>query len=184
MQDAQGLVQGLEIILGDHGQDVLDLVGVDLAQDVQVDHVPFFQLVDVAEQPRRGQTTVGCQYAVGVFAAHRQGRTGQVPGAHLQYAVVGAMIDGAVSYTHLDVYKRQLEAIKQFVDKDGNALTQTNGQFTFKLDKSQVDENNNQLPADHDPPMPASADAASNALGRVTYVLNYDSTRDLVNTYY
>lgn len=77
-----------------------------------------------------------------------------------------------------------LEAIKQFVDKDGNALTQTNGQFTFKLDKSQVDENNNQLPADHDPPMPASADAASNALGRVTYVLNYDSTRDLVNTYY
>lgn len=54
-------------------------VGVDLAQDVQVDHVPFFQLVDVAEQPRRGQTTVGCQHAVGVFAAHRQGRTGQVP---------------------------------------------------------------------------------------------------------
>ena len=77
-----------------------------------------------------------------------------------------------------------LEAIKQFVDKDGNALTQTNGQFTFKLDKSQVDENNNQLPADHDPPMPASVNAASNALGRVTYVLNYDSTRDLANTYY
>lgn len=77
-----------------------------------------------------------------------------------------------------------LEAIKQFVDKDGNALTQTNGQFTFKLDKSQVDENNNQLPADHAPPMPASADAASNALGRVTYVLNYDSTRDLAKTYY
>lgn len=77
-----------------------------------------------------------------------------------------------------------LEAIKQFVDKDGNALTQTNGQFTFKLDKSQVDENNNQLPADHDPPMPTSVDAASNALGRVTYVLNYDSTRDLAKTYY
>ena len=77
-----------------------------------------------------------------------------------------------------------LEAIKQFVDKGGNALTQTSGQFTFKLDKSQVDENNNQLPADHDPPMPASVDAASNALGRVTYVLNYDSTRDLVKTYY
>lgn len=77
-----------------------------------------------------------------------------------------------------------LEAIKQFVDKDGNALTQTNGQFTFKLDKSQVDENNNQLPADHAPPMPASVNAASNALGRVTYVLNYDSTRDLANTYY
>lgn len=77
-----------------------------------------------------------------------------------------------------------LEAIKQFVDKDGNALTQTNGQFTFKLDKSQVDENNNQLPADHDPPMPASVNAASNALGRVTYVLNYDSTRDLAKTYY
>ena len=77
-----------------------------------------------------------------------------------------------------------LEAIKQFVDKDGNALTQTSGQFTFKLDKSQVDENNNQLPADHDPPMPASVNAASNALGRVTYVLNYDSTRDLANTYY
>ena len=94
VQDAQGFVQGLEIILGDHGQDVLDPVGVDLAQDVQVDHVPFFQLVDVAEQPRRGQTTVGCQHAVGVFAAHRQGRTGQVPGAHLQYAVVGAVIDG------------------------------------------------------------------------------------------
>ena len=77
-----------------------------------------------------------------------------------------------------------LEAIKRFVDKDGNTLTQTNGQFTFKLDKSQVDENNNQLPADHDPPMPTSADAASNALGRVTYVLNYNSTRDLDNTYY
>ena len=77
-----------------------------------------------------------------------------------------------------------LEAIKQFVDKDGNALTQTSGQFTFKLDKSQVDENNNQLPADHDPPMPASVNAASNALGRVMYVLNYDSTRDLANTYY
>ena len=77
-----------------------------------------------------------------------------------------------------------LEAIKQFVDKDGNALTQTNGQFTFKLDKSQVDENNNQLPADHDPPMPTSEDAASNALGRVTYVLNYNSERDLHNTYY
>lgn len=77
-----------------------------------------------------------------------------------------------------------LEAIKQFVDKDGNALTQTNGQFTFKLDKSQVDENNNQLPADHDPPMPASADAASNALGRVTYVLNYNSTHDHAKTYY
>lgn len=77
-----------------------------------------------------------------------------------------------------------LEAIKQFVDKDGNALTQTNGQFTFKLDKSQVDENNNQLPADHDPPMPASADAASTALGRVTYVLNYNSTHDLAKTYY
>lgn len=77
-----------------------------------------------------------------------------------------------------------LEAIKQFVDKDGNALTQTNGQFTFKLDKSQVDENNNQLPADHDPPMPASVNAASNALGRVTYVLNYNSTRDHAKTYY
>lgn len=77
-----------------------------------------------------------------------------------------------------------LEAIKRFVDKDRNTLTQTNGQFTFKLDESQVDENNNQLPADHDPPMPASADAASNALGRVTYVLNYNSTRDLTNTYY
>ncbi len=77
-----------------------------------------------------------------------------------------------------------LEAIKQFVDKDGNALTQTSGQFTFKLDKSQVDEKNNQLPADHDPPMPASVNAASNALGRVTYVLNYDSTRNLANTYY
>lgn len=77
-----------------------------------------------------------------------------------------------------------LEAIKQFVDKDGNALTQTSGQFAFKLDKSQVDETNNQLSADHDPPMPASADAASNALGRVTYVLNYNSTRDLANTYY
>ena len=37
---------------------------------------------------------MGCQHAVGVFAAHRQGRTGQVPGAHLQYAVVGAVIDG------------------------------------------------------------------------------------------
>ena len=77
-----------------------------------------------------------------------------------------------------------LEAIKRFVDKDGNTLTQTNGQFTFKLDKSQVDENNNQLPADHNPPMPTSAEAASNALGRVTYVLNYNSTRDLDNTYY
>lgn len=77
-----------------------------------------------------------------------------------------------------------LEAIKQFVDKDGNALTQTSGQFAFKLDKSQVDENNNQLSADHDPPMPASADAASNALGRVTYVLNYNSTRDHAKTYY
>ena len=77
-----------------------------------------------------------------------------------------------------------LEAIKRFEDKDGNALTQTNGQFAFKLDKSQVDENNNPLPADHDPPMPASADAASNALGRVTYVLNYNSTLDLNNTYY
>lgn len=77
-----------------------------------------------------------------------------------------------------------LEAIKQFVDKGGNALTQTSGQFNFKLDKSQVDENNNQLSADHDPPMPASVNAASSALGRVTYVLNYDSTRDLVNTYY
>lgn len=77
-----------------------------------------------------------------------------------------------------------LEAIKQFVDKGGNALTQTSGQFNFKLDKSQVDENNNQLPADHDPPMPASADAASNALGRVTYVLNYNSTHDLAKTYY
>ena len=77
-----------------------------------------------------------------------------------------------------------LEAIKQFVDKDGNALTQTSGQFAFKLDKSQVDENNNQLSADHDPPMPASADAASNALGRVTYVLNYNSTHDHAKTYY
>lgn len=77
-----------------------------------------------------------------------------------------------------------LEAIKQFVDKGGNALTQTSGQFNFKLDKSQVDEKNNQLPADHDPPMPASADAASNALGRVTYVLNYNSTRDHAKTYY
>lgn len=77
-----------------------------------------------------------------------------------------------------------LEAIKRFVDRDGNTLTQTKGQFSFKLDKSQVDENNNPLPADHNPPMPASADAASNALGRVTYVLNYDSTRDLANTYY
>lgn len=77
-----------------------------------------------------------------------------------------------------------LEAIKQFVDKGGNALTQTSGQFNFKLDKSQVDEKNNQLPADHDPPMPTSAGAASNALGRVTYVLNYNSTRDLPNTYY
>ena len=77
-----------------------------------------------------------------------------------------------------------LEAIKQFVDKGGNALTQTSGQFAFKLDKSQVDEKNNQLSADHDPPMPASADAASSALGRVTYVLNYNSTRDLANTYY
>ena len=77
-----------------------------------------------------------------------------------------------------------LEAIKQFVDKDGNALTQTNGQFAFKLDKSQVDENNNQLSADNNPPMPTSADAASNALGRVTYVLNYNSERDLHNTYY
>lgn len=77
-----------------------------------------------------------------------------------------------------------LEAIKQFVDKGGNALTQTSGQFNFKLDKSQVDENNNQLPADHDPPMPASVNAASSALGRVTYVLNYDSTRDLAKTYY
>ena len=77
-----------------------------------------------------------------------------------------------------------LEAIKRFEDKDGNALTQTSGQFTFKLDKSQVDENNNQLSADHDPPMPTSVDAASNALGRVTYVLNYNSTHDLNNTYY
>ena len=77
-----------------------------------------------------------------------------------------------------------LEAIKQFVDKGGNALTQTSGQFAFKLDKSQVDENNNQLSADHDPPMPASVNAASNALGRVTYVLNYNSERDLNNTYY
>lgn len=77
-----------------------------------------------------------------------------------------------------------LEAIKRFVDRDGNTLTQTKGQFSFKLDKSQVDENNNPLPADHNPPMPASADAASNALGRVTYVLNYNSTRDLNNTYY
>ena len=77
-----------------------------------------------------------------------------------------------------------LEAIKQFVDKGGNALTQTSGQFNFKLDKSQVDENNNQLPADHDPPMPASVDAASNALGRVTYVLNYNSTHDHAKTYY
>lgn len=77
-----------------------------------------------------------------------------------------------------------LEAIKQFVDKGGNALTQTSGQFNFKLDKSQVDEKNNQLPADHDPPMPASVNAASSALGRVTYVLNYDSTRDLAKTYY
>ena len=77
-----------------------------------------------------------------------------------------------------------LEAIKRFEDKDGNALTQTNGQFAFKLDKSQVDENNTQLSADHDPPMPTSVDAASNALGRVTYVLNYNSERDLHNTYY
>lgn len=77
-----------------------------------------------------------------------------------------------------------LEAIKRFVDRDGNTLTQTKGQFSFKLDKSQVDENNNPLPADHNPPMPASADAASNALGRVTYVLNYNSERDLNNTYY
>ena len=77
-----------------------------------------------------------------------------------------------------------LEAIKQFVDSEGTALTQTNGQFAFKLEKSQVDENNNQLPADHDPPMPASVDATSNALGRVTYVLNYDDQHDLNNTYY
>lgn len=77
-----------------------------------------------------------------------------------------------------------LEAIKQFVDIDGNALTQTNGQFTFKLDKSRVDEYNNQLPADYNPPMPASTDVASNALGRVTYELNYNSTHDLNSTYY
>ena len=77
-----------------------------------------------------------------------------------------------------------LEAIKQFVDKDGNALTQTNGQFAFKLEASKVDEENKPLTDTTITPMPASADAASNALGRVTYVLNYNSERDLNNTYY
>ena len=77
-----------------------------------------------------------------------------------------------------------LEAIKQFVDKDGNALTQTNGQFAFKLEASKVDEGNKPLTDTTITPMPASADAASNALGRVTYVLNYNSERDLNNTYY
>lgn len=77
-----------------------------------------------------------------------------------------------------------LEAIKQFVDKDGNALTQTNGQFAFKLEASKVDEENKPLTDTTITPMPASADAASNALGRVTYVLNYNSTHDLASTYY
>ena len=77
-----------------------------------------------------------------------------------------------------------LEAIKRFEDKDGNALTQTNGQFAFKLEASKVDEGNKPLTDTTITPMPASADAASNALGRVTYVLNYNSERDLNNTYY
>ena len=79
-----------------------------------------------------------------------------------------------------------LEAIKDYVyvSDTNTRLTQKNGQFNFKLEASNVNEEKHPLTDSATPPMPDSATAASNDSGRVSFKIHYDDSRDTGKTYY
>ncbi len=79
-----------------------------------------------------------------------------------------------------------LKALKNYVYAcdEGTSLTQKNGQFTFKLEASTVDEENKPLSSAATPPLPASATAVSNDSGRVSFAIDYDANKDTAKTYY
>ena len=79
-----------------------------------------------------------------------------------------------------------LKALKNYVYAcdEGTSLTQKNGQFTFKLEASTVDEENKPLTDFSTPPMPDSETATSNDSGRVSFKIHYDDSRDTGKTYY
>ena len=74
-------------ILGLYDQDLIHLVGRDLVEDVDMEHIPLHQLIQVGKQGGRGQAPVPGEHPVDAVAANGEGTALQRAHARLQHAL-------------------------------------------------------------------------------------------------
>ena len=74
------------------------LVSQRFVQDVQVEDIPLFQLVQVGEQFLAGHAGVAGEHAVGALPTHRQGAAQQMPDSLLQGICFRTMVNGKIDF--------------------------------------------------------------------------------------
>ena len=89
-------------VLRFHHFDLIHLVRQRFIQNMQVETVALFQLVQVGEQHGFGQAAVAGQHAVGAFAAKGVAGAFQMANALLQHIIAGAFVNRQVDVNFRD----------------------------------------------------------------------------------
>ena len=77
-----------------HGENLIDLIGEHLIQYVQIEFISRFQLIQISEQSGTGQSSMGCNHAVGAAAADRQRSSMNMTGRDLKDTFGSAVVNG------------------------------------------------------------------------------------------
>ena len=81
-------------VMGQHNVDGIHLIGQNLIQNFQIEHIALFHKIQVREHLLICHAGMGCQNRVSAFTTHRKGCAKQMPYADLQGICIGAMVDG------------------------------------------------------------------------------------------
>ena len=87
-------------VIRKNGFDLINLIGHSFTQDIQVEHIANFHLVQVREHFLGCHARVGSQNSMGILTANRQRATQQMTNASLQSGFICSMVDGQ---SHLDL---------------------------------------------------------------------------------
>ena len=80
-------------VVRQHGVDLVNLIGQDFIQHLQIEGVPNFQLVQVGKHLLACKTGVTGEDGVGAAAANGQGTANEMPHAPVQGFLIRAMVD-------------------------------------------------------------------------------------------
>ena len=89
--------------MGLDNEDLVDLVGQDLIQDMQHKHIANLELVKIGEEPGAWQAPVSGEHTVASRTANGQAGPVQMPHGDLQDGLLSAVIDGQHHIDHGDL---------------------------------------------------------------------------------